>query len=321
MTSPVICLLPAWSSSPVRLPFAQPRNGTASPRNRQSSLARAQKRDKFDKIQTLTFTENRNRVDCEWFRHSITALVSGVVFEIGHQAHHRLQITDPFDFSDEYLDPRGNYDDTLSSVELHTPPAKRRSCRPADTANYYGFEPAETHAAEERIAIQLAQPLLPRHQMTEGWRAISKYAAGPLSYNAAAECEGTIAALVQPRENLGDCRPDSPGPSEVIDEEQDNDEEEEQDPSDAESEVCMMPVAKRQRVSERLLSPTVAPSRSSSSVDRAGPSPGTSDQARNRVPWTKEEERLLVQLRDNGEDWTVIHRVSFFVCSSPTLRN
>lgn len=293
-------------------------------------MEKAQIREKVDKLQTLTFIGNSNRVDCEWFRHSITTLVSGVVSEIGHQAHYQLQTTDPFDFSDEYLDPQGNDDDTTSSVELHTPPAKRRSSRLADTANYYGFEPAEAHAAEDRIAIQLAQPLLPRHQLTEGWRAISKYAADPLSYTAAAECEGTIAALVQPRETIDDGRPESPGSSEMNDGEEDEggeEEKEEQDSSEAESEVRMMPVAKRQRVSERLLSPTVAPSRSSSPVDRAGPSngeskppsPGTNDQARNRVPWTKEEERLLVQLRDNGEDWTVIHRVSLSFLYLPPL--
>lgn len=305
-----------------------------------------------------------------------------MVFEIGHQAHHQLQTApNPFDLGGEYLDPQGDEDNwndneaPSSAGLLQTPPAKAVRPGPSGTSRlvdntpasyYYGLEPAE-----DRItgAVQLAQqPMLPRHQMTEGWRAIGRYAADPHSYAAAAECEGAVAALVgqgQPRDggsSLGS--PASSGPVEMnSDEENDDDdedrdqhddhdddprdheehndddhddinndsnggeggedggeEEEEQDPSEAESEV-RMPVAKRQRVSGSLPSPTVMPSRSSSPDGHAGgpsnggsesPSPGTNGHARNGVPWTREEERLLVQLRDDGEDWAAIYRVSVF---------
>lgn len=156
--------------------------------------------------------------------------------------------------------------------------------------------------------------------MTEGWRAVTKYAARPLSRAAADECETTIATLALPRKRP--CPPDRDDDDDDGDSnghEQNSDEEEAT--SEAESEV-LQPVAKRPRVWDAARSPTVATSRSPS---RAFPSPGADDGAataspgasgqprkvNNRVPWTKEEERLLVKLRNEGKGWDVIHQVSF----------
>lgn len=277
---------------------------------------------------------NRNHVDGDWFRSSVTSLVGGVVSEIGHQAHHQLQDHDQFHLSDEYLELVIDSGDGLSAAEQTTQQTPLPTPRSIDVTSYYGLEPASTAAARHDSLVEHLEPLPLRHQMSEAWRAVTKYAANPLSRAAADECEATIATLAQPRKRS---RPDD---DDDDDDDVDNDldiesgvpePELEQEGSDEEgsSEAELgtgQPAAKRLRIAEgiaarRSPATTSSCSRSPSTCSARGDADdgyvdaasqdagGQLRKVSNGTPWTREEERLLVSLRDKGTRWDVIRKV------------
>lgn len=261
--------------------------------------------------------------------------MAGVVTEIGHQAHHQLQMrNDHLEFDDEYLDPLGDDDSIIivqnerGGVQPRSPP----STDDGDSSNYYGFHQGDDAPRPHRPEEVLA----PRRQIAEGWKAVNKYAANPFSSTAAAECQDTISSLSRSRK-----RATSPeindereiGAGECVDRndnDSSNNKEDQEDEDNTSTLNCEVVerVAKRPRLAnhDSSLSPATTPSPSHAlsarlaTRDASGsPRSVTPRKTSIKMLWTKQEEDLLVKSRDQGKTWDEIQDVSS-IKDPPTSR-
>lgn len=177
-------------------------------------------------------------IDGDWFRSCVCDLAGGVVTKIGHQAHHQLT-NDLLDLDEDYIDPQGPRDETANShlstkqmthpiqIGSHSPSAGLSAGLDNGLMTYYGLGPAvhealfadsNTNGTLPLRPQQHAEPLPLRHQLLEGWKAITKCATDPFSPTTTAECEATIASLPLVR-----TRKRAAPPSESFDESDDED--------------------------------------------------------------------------------------------------
>lgn len=220
----------------------------------------------------------------------------------------------------------------------------------AQASNSYGFEPAQAQPAggqdrESRSATLEAQPLPSNtaNLSKSAWTAINQYAANPLSSNAGANCQATLAGLTR--------QPEDPQPStehhvvdddETVDEDEDmedydDDEEDEgedeeddhenendqdeggRDDSDRESTVTHAP-ARRAFTSKGLSHHNKMPTGDRQGSADSALTPLSGNARKPKQLWTKQEETALMTARREGKSWHDIHEVGFHgppVFSSP----
>lgn len=255
----------------------------------------------------------RNHVDGDWFRQSVTCLVGGVVAEVGHQAHHKLQFDNPLDLDNEILEPASDINDGIDSTEQSMSTTASTTPRSANFTDYYALEP-------NGLVVHLRKCLSPHQQLADGWQAVTKHAAGPFSSAAVDECKTASDSLVQPSSI------DKPHVPKTPDEKHGDDADTRARPhiaveadSSGDSKLTeLSPPPKRLRISSSSVASTKVQNGSPS-----GSTPGSEDgtrtpQLRPRVQerrssgrafWSRTDERLLIQLRNEGKDWDEIHQV------------
>lgn len=177
-----------------------------------------------------------------------------------------------------------------TQMDSHPPSAGLNASLDNGLMEYYGLGPAKPQPTpaddDAHDPLPLRPPhdveaLLPRHQLTEGWNSITKYAADPFSSTAAAECEATIATLAvvrsrkraaPPSETSEDSDENNEELGGIDNDEQEAEHEDEQADSSIAGSVIHEPSAKRAHFDDSASDMSPVASRSSS-VASSLPSP------------------------------------------------
>lgn len=222
-----------------------------------------------------------------------------------------------YEDEEEYLDPAGDEHadislDTIDTV-IHRPAA---AAAPNDDDGYYGLQQA--HPVDENSILEHEAPLLPRHQIDQGWTALSNGLADPYDWPAVHE---HIDAATAPERDLDAPNPFRKRSAPSTDSENDDD--------DDQSEAQIIQPKRRRNKTRVPAAPMTKALEEEDDDEEQDQEEGEEEEdliaeeplqqrkVSTKIAWSLDESNRLVSIRDSGKSWDEVHLVSRYDFSFP----